>query len=509
MIDGIDHVQLAAPAGCEDAARRFFGELLGLEELEKPESLRSRGGVWFRVGAQQLHVGVEASFSPARKAHPAFSVSGYDALRARLQAAGIEPPRTTPSRAPDAATSPIRGATESSWLRVNNRSLLPINQVVAAAIPKERILIVDDEEQICTLLARLLGGQGYDCVAAGSAAAGRRALQTESFALLLSDVNMPGESGIDFTSEVLTQYPDTAVVMVTGMDDRRFAQVAIDLGAYGYILKPFKPNELIINVGNALRRRALEIENRGHREQLEHTVLERTSALRESIAQLEASDLELRRIVEETIRRLSWAAEFRNQETGEHIVRMSRYCTLLARLAGLDSERVEDIRIASPLHDVGKIGIPDRIMLKPRPLTADERKVIETHTTIGHRILGNSGVELLDLAAAMALTHHERLDGAGYPAGLSESAIPIEGRITAIADVFDALTSDRVYRPAFRPDEAREMMEQERGAQFDPGLLDLFFGAFDDVLEIRRSADAGHAEQTLARALELITARGA
>src|SRR3990170_187283 len=199
----------------------------------------------------------------------------------------------------------------------------------------ERILIVDDEDQIRTLLARLLGAQGYDCLTAESAAAGRRALKEGPIALVLSDVNMPGESGIDFTKEVLSQYPDTAVVMVTGMDDRSYAQVAIDSGAYGYILKPFKPNELIINVGNALRRR------------------------------------------EETIRRLSWAAEFRNQETGEHIVRMSLYCALLARLAGLDAERAEDIRIASPMHDVGKIGIPDRILLKPGRLTDDERAVME------------------------------------------------------------------------------------------------------------------------------------
>ena len=145
---------------------------------------------------------------------------------------------------------------------------------------------------------------------------------------------MPGESGIDFTREVLAHYPETAVVMVTGMDDRRYADIAIELGAYGYVLKPFKPNELIINVGNALRRRTLEIENRIHRELLEQTVLARTTALRETIAQLESSDTELRRLREETIRRLSWAAEFRNQETGEHIVRMSLYCALLARLAG-------------------------------------------------------------------------------------------------------------------------------------------------------------------------------
>ena len=295
--------------------------------------------------------------------------------------------------------------------------------------PSERILIVDDEDQIRTLLARLLGAQGYDCITAESAAAGRRALKEGPVALVLSDVNMPGESGIDFTSEVLAQYPDTAVVMVTGMDDRSFAQVAIDLGAYGYILKPFKPNELIINVGNALRRRSLEIENRGHRERLEQTVLERTSALRDTIAKLETSDLELRRLREETIRRLSWAAEFRNQETGEHIVRMSLYCALLARLAGLDAERAEDIRIASPMHDVGKIGIPDRILLKPGRLTDDERKVMEAHTEMGHRILAGSDVDLLDLAALMALTHHERIDGTGYPAGLAGDEIPIEGRI--------------------------------------------------------------------------------
>lgn len=366
--------------------------------------------------------------------------------------------------------------------------------------PSERILIVDDEDQIRTLLTRLLSAQGYECITAESPTAARRILEELPVALVLSDLNMPGESGLDFTRDVLEQYPDTAVVMVTGMDDRRFADLAIEHGAYGYVLKPFKPNELIINVGNALRRRTLEIENRGHLQQLERIVDDRTATLRDTIAQLEASDLELRRLREETIRRLSWAAEFRNQETGEHIVRMSLYCALLAGLAGLDAERVEDMRIASPMHDVGKIGIPDQILLKPGKLTEGERKVMEGHTEMGHGILAGSGVELLDLAALMALTHHERIDGTGYPARLSGDAIPIEGRIAAVADVFDALTSDRVYRPAFRPQQAREMMEQERGTQFDAELLDLFFGAFEDVLAIRREADAGGGEHTLASA---------
>ena len=363
----------------------------------------------------------------------------------------------------------------------------PINQ---------RILVLDDEAQIRSLLTRLLEAQGYACSTAAGASEARRLLAAEDFALVLCDVNMPGESGLDFAQEVLVDYPDTAIVMATGADDRRHAERALANGAYGYMLKPFKPNELLINVVNALRRRTLEIENRESRNRLEQTVLERTSTLRETIAQLESSESELRRLREETIRRLSWAAEFRSNETGQHLLRMSLYCTLLARLVGLDADRTEMIRIASPMHDVGKIGIPDRILLKPTSLTPEERAVMQAHTEMGHRILTGSDVELLDLAATLALTHHERIDGQGYPCGLEDDDIPLEGRIAAIADVFDALTSDRVYRLAFRPDEAREQMLTGRGTQFDQELLDLFFGAWDDVLAIRRAASDGRPMQT-------------
>ena len=358
---------------------------------------------------------------------------------------------------------------------------------VHALAEMERILVVDDEEPIRKLLARLLGAQGYECLTAENVADARRLLSENAVALVLTDVNMPGESGFDFAHEVHLDYPDTAVVLVTGLDDRRFAEAALAQGAYGYILKPFKANELLINVVNALRRRALELENRHNRDRLEQIVLERTGALRETITRLEASESEARRLREETIRRLSWAAEFRSQETGQHIVRMSLYCALLARLHGFDAERAELIRIASPMHDVGKIGIPDRILLKPGALTPAEREVMEEHAQMGHRILAGSGVELLDLAALMALTHHERIDGGGYPRGLAGDEIPIEGRIAAVADVFDALTSARVYRPAFQPEEARAMMLEDRGTQFDARLLDLFFAAFDDVLAIRRA----------------------
>jgi putative two-component system response regulator len=287
---------------------------------------------------------------------------------------------------------------------------------------------------------------------------------------------------------------------VTGLDDRRYAEAALEHGAYGYVLKPFKPNELVINVVNALRRRTLEIESRNHREELEQTVLERTSSLRDTISQLETSEAEMRRLREETIRRLSSAAESRDQETGQHIVRMSLYCALLARLAGIDADRAELLRIASPMHDVGKIGIPDRILLKPGRLSEEERIVMQAHTEVGHRILAGSNEELLDLAALLALTHHERIDGAGYPHGLAGEEIPIEGRIAAVADVFDALTSDRVYRPAFRPEEAREMMLEGRGTQFDARLLDLFLDSWQDVLAIRRDASDSDRLSVLSRA---------
>jgi putative two-component system response regulator len=362
----------------------------------------------------------------------------------------------------------------------------------------ERILIVDDEAPMRALLSRLLGSRGYECLTAASPQEGRRVLESEPVALVLTDANMPGGSGFDFANDIGLRYPDTAVLVVTGLDDRDSAEEALERGAYGYIVKPFRANELLLNVHNALRRRALELENRHHRELLEATVLQRTATLRDTIARLERSEGEARRLHEETIRRLAWAAEFRNQETGEHIVRVSLYCALLARLVGLDADRVELLRIASPMHDVGKIGIPDSILLKPGALTPEERLAMEAHAEIGYRMLTGSGAELLDLAAVMALTHHERIDGLGYPNGLAGDEIPIEGRITAVADVFDALTSDRVYRPAFEPEEARELMLEHRGTQFDAQLLDLFFGAFDAVLTIRReTADGSRADALL------------
>jgi putative two-component system response regulator len=347
------------------------------------------------------------------------------------------------------------------------------------------VLVVDDEAPIRRLLTRLLARHGYDCAEAADANEARAKLDQDSFELVLTDMNMPGDSGMELIQHVIVNHPDTATVMVTGRDDTKLADAALELGAYGYVVKPFQGNEILINIFNALRRRALEMENRKHRERLEQMVQERTAELWNAVQDLEWARDELQASRTETIERLSIAAEFRDDETAHHIHRMSRYCALLARSTGVDEQRRELIRAASIMHDVGKIGIPDHILLKPGKLSPEEFDIMKTHAQIGHRILAGSDSELLKLAAEVALMHHERFDGSGYPNGLVGEEIPLEGRVAAIADVFDALTTNRVYRRAYNLGEALEIMRNGRGTQFDPDLLDLFFDAMPEVLRIK------------------------
>lgn len=357
---------------------------------------------------------------------------------------------------------------------------------LAGTMEPPRILIVDDEAPIRTMLGRLLEGYGYACTLAADAAEARARLQERPFALILCDVNMPGESGLDLVTHVLAEYQDTAAVMVTGLDNPQLATTALELGAYGYIIKPFESNEVLINVVNALRRRRLEIENRTHREQLEQTVFSRTAELRAAIARLERAERDIRQSREETIKRLAIAAEFRDNLTAKHIQRMSQYCAILARRYGLDADRCELIRIASPMHDIGKLGTPDQILLKPGKITPEEFRIMAQHSEIGYRILADSDADLLKLAATIAWTHHERFDGTGYPRGLAGAAIPLEGRIAAIADAFDALSSRRTYKPAYALDQTIDLMKERRGSHFDPELLDLFLTDLDEVIVIRQ-----------------------
>ncbi len=323
-----------------------------------------------------------------------------------------------------------------------------------------RVLVVDDERTVADLIAQVLEGAGYAANTASGVEDACARLAEASFQLVVCDLNLGGGSGLDLLGILHREHPDTGAIVVSGVDDPEIALAALELGAYGYVVKPFGASQIVISAANALRRHELELAGRARRKTLEQAVRERTT--------------ELRRSREETILRVSRVAEFHDEHTGRHGRSMSRLCEGLAVRAGLHSARCELLRIASPLHDVGKVGIPDGILLKPGPLTESERRVMERHTEIGYRMLEGSGEELLELAAALALTHHERFDGNGYPRGCKGDEIPIEGRNAAVADVFDALTSERVYRPAHGFDDALEIMRSGRGTQFDPELLDLF-----------------------------------
>jgi cyclic di-GMP phosphodiesterase len=334
-----------------------------------------------------------------------------------------------------------------------------------------RVLIIDDDPTVCEALRRLVAGEGHLATVAGNTREARAELAAGSFEVILCDVNLPGESGLELVHDIVGGRTDVAVVMVSGADDPQLADTALALGAYGYIVKPFRDSEVNIGIANALRRRRLEIENRAHHVRLEQLVAERTA--------------ELDRSREETIHRLAAAAELRDNETGQHIQRVSRCSELIARRLGLPHDQCDLIRIASPLHDIGKIAIPDQILRKPGPLSPNERLVVETHTEHGYSILAGTREPLLQLGAEIAWTHHERFDGHGYPRRLAGDAIPLAGRIVAVADVFDALVSDRVYRLALPVEEVIAAMRAEGGRQFDPDALEALLTAIPEALEIR------------------------
>jgi HD-GYP domain-containing protein (c-di-GMP phosphodiesterase class II) len=234
------------------------------------------------------------------------------------------------------------------------------------------------------------------------------------------------------------------------------------------------------------------------RKALQYEVDERNDDLRRALSELEIAQAE-------TVRRLSMAVEFRDEDTGAHIERIGRFSTLLAEAIGMSPEFCHRISHAAPLHDVGKVAIPDSILLKPGSLTPEERSIVETHAEEGHRLLRGSSSSILDMGATIALSHHERWDGAGYPRGLSAENIPIEGRIVAIADVFDALTSHRVYREAFSVEKAVEMMLEQTGRHFDPVLLHAFMEVLDSSGTDARTRERSDPRSLLAGALETYT----
>jgi putative two-component system response regulator len=337
---------------------------------------------------------------------------------------------------------------------------------------KPTVLVVDDDAVARTVAGRILQGH-YELDFAADAQEARGKLIAGLVDVLLCDIYMPRESGLELMEAVLTNSTDdVAVIMVTGSDDPELAQRAVELGAYGYLVKPYRSGDLLNAVHGALHRQRLERQARAYQRELEQDVVAKSLESERMRQLLRKSEESLEHARLETVHKLSLAVELRDQVTGDHLSRMGGYCEEIARRLELDKPVCETIALAAQMHDVGKIAVPDQILLKSGPLTAEERAQMQTHAEVGRKILQGSESPLLQLAESIAWTHHEKLDGSGYPRGLRGDEIPIEGRIAAVADVFDALTRDRPYRPAMPLADAVTILAEGRAAHFDPVVLD-------------------------------------
>ena len=321
---------------------------------------------------------------------------------------------------------------------------------------KRKILIVDDEPSVLRMLERIIKKIQGECTLASSAEEARGILKEEAFDLILCDIRLPGESGMDLISHIVSGYPETAFIMVSGVDDPDVAEKALEIGAYGYIIKPFQVNEVIINVSSALRRQGLETEKRIYLEKLEQLVAERTAKLQETL--------------EGVIRTISLTVESRDSYTAGHQTRVAKLACTLADQMGCPVDQIKGIRMAGMIHDLGKISIPSGILSKPGRLSDIEFSLIKTHPQVGYDILKK--IDFPWPVAQVVYQHHERIDGSGYPRGLRGNEILLEAKIMAVADVVEAMGSHRPYRPALGVEKALEEISKGGGKIYDPEVVD-------------------------------------
>jgi len=339
---------------------------------------------------------------------------------------------------------------------------------------KWKVLVVDDEPTNLKLLEQALQDEHQLSFSIN----GQKALEVARKVhpdLILLDIMMPEMDGYE-TCRQLKADSRTAgipVIFVTTLGEVRDEQQGFEAGGVDYITKPVSPLIVQARVRTHL---SLYDQNRV----LEDKVRQRTGQLRQAFQKIEVYALD-------SIYRLTRAAEFKDEDTGAHIQRMSHYSAAVARRLGLNERVIRSILYAAPMHDVGKIGIPDRILLKPAKLDAEEWGIMKQHTLIGGEILQGATAGYLRLGEVIARTHHEKWDGSGYPKGLKGKAIPLAGRIVAIADVFDALTSKRPYKRPFSVPESHDIIREGRGTHFDPAVVDAFFAITDEILEIKET----------------------
>jgi response regulator RpfG family c-di-GMP phosphodiesterase len=325
--------------------------------------------------------------------------------------------------------------------------------------PAVRVLIVDDDLALRTILSVMLTHADFLCRTAACGEEALRLLASDPTDVVISDLRMPGISGMDLLIEVRKRYPRLAFLMVTGEDETRVGVRAMQLGADDYLLKPFDADVVLGSLHRALQKKKLEREVQEYRLHLEEMVSERTQQLRTALQQTERS-------YEDTLEALGAAIDLRDSPTAGHSRRVFLYSMELAKSIGGLEQEIRSIAMGAWLHDIGKLAIPDRVLLKPGPLTDSEWEIMRRHARIGYELV--KSISFLAGAAEIVLTHHERFDGSGYPQKMKADEIPFGARIFAVADTLDAMTSDRPYRAALPLQTARDVIERGSGTLFDP-----------------------------------------
>ena len=344
------------------------------------------------------------------------------------------------------------------------------------------IMVADDDTRIREVLSNILEQEGYRVVEAKDGNTVIKIISSEEVDVVLLDINMPGMNGIDVTRRLKSddELKLIPIVIVTGEKELKLRLEALKAGADDFLIKPPHFAELSTRVKSLLKVKAYNDHQRNYRKILEKQVAERTEQLQMALSEIKNTSLY-------TIHHLSRAAEYKDEDTAIHIQRMSSYAAAIAEKMELSKEDVELILYTSSMHDIGKIGIPDSILLKKGKLDSDEWKQMQKHTLIGAEILDGSNNIFIRKGKVIALSHHEKWDGTGYPKGLKGKEIPLEGRICAVADVFDALTTQRPYKEAFSLEKAVEIISEGRAKHFDPDITDAFLAILNRITDIMHS----------------------